>query len=414
MEFHATGNISYGCGSSFITLIPKVGSSVGLRDYRPITLVGVVSKMGFHPLWCEWVKGICYSSRAAVLVNGSPTFDFRCEKGLRQGDPLSPFLFFIVMEALSWLLKKAKTIGAFKGISFADDDEEDLTHLFYADDALILGEWSRDNITSVARILRIFYLCSGLRINLHKSNIFGVGVDDHEVDSMMDLLGCKRGDGSSLNFWSDRWLREAPLRVVYPHLFRLERCKWVSVSQRVVLENNTKVLHWDWRAAPSTHEEISELYSLLNDIYEFQWRGGQDRWTWSPEKDGMFSVSSANKLLANYVASANNYMIDWKSWVPLKCKISVWRAARNRLPTIAELIKRGVPIQDSNCVFCQGEMKTSLHLFIGCALSQEVWSRVERWCRLRQGFAFDVLDFLQLPDTQVSSKTTGYILRGIV
>ncbi|XP_022041930.1 uncharacterized mitochondrial protein AtMg01250-like [Helianthus annuus] len=138
------------------------------------------------------VKGVCVSARAAVLVNGSPTFDFRCEKGLRQGDPLSPFLFLIVMEALSWLLKKAQQIGIFKGVCITSNEAE-LSHLFFADDTLIMGEWTRDNIQSIARVLRIFYLCSGLRINLHKSNIFGVGVEDREVDNMMELLGCKRG-----------------------------------------------------------------------------------------------------------------------------------------------------------------------------------------------------------------------------
>ncbi|KAJ0576605.1 putative RNA-directed DNA polymerase [Helianthus annuus] len=191
VEFHASGIINPGCGSSFITLIPKVKTPLGLRDYRPITLIGMTSKviskvlakrlkkimgqvisesqsaflsdrfildgplmvnevlewlkkrnrkafmlkidfekaydnvnwnflisilsqMGFHPTWCDWIKGIPHSSRAAVLVNGSPTFDFSCEKGLRQGDPLSPFLFLIVMESLSWLLEKAKEIGVLK------------------------------------------------------------------------------------------------------------------------------------------------------------------------------------------------------------------------------------------------------------------------------------------------------------
>ncbi|XP_022041786.1 uncharacterized mitochondrial protein AtMg01250-like [Helianthus annuus] len=125
-------------------------------------LISIMEQMGFPSTWCNWIKGILISSRAAVLVNGSPTFEFKIEKGLRQGDPLSPFLFLIVMEALSWMLKKAKAIGELKGINFTDD-EADITHLFYADDALILGEWSRENLQSTARILRVFYLCSGVR-----------------------------------------------------------------------------------------------------------------------------------------------------------------------------------------------------------------------------------------------------------
>ena len=102
-------------------------------------LLSIMSQMGFPSLWCVWIKGLLESSRAAVLVNGSPTFDFKCEKGLRQGDPISPFLFLMVMEVLSWLLEKAKEIGVFKGIDMLDSNIV-ISHLFYADDALILGE----------------------------------------------------------------------------------------------------------------------------------------------------------------------------------------------------------------------------------------------------------------------------------
>ncbi|XP_076925064.1 putative mitochondrial protein AtMg01250 [Bidens hawaiensis] len=139
-------------------------------------------QMGFPDRWVLWFRGILESVRSAVLVNGSLTFEFNCEKGLRQGDPISPFLFLIVMEALSWVLKKAKSIGELSGVQLSEK-EQDITHLFYADDTLILGEWSRENLEKTARILRVFYLCSGMRINLHKSNLFGVGTTDTEVEN---------------------------------------------------------------------------------------------------------------------------------------------------------------------------------------------------------------------------------------
>ncbi|XP_021971305.1 uncharacterized mitochondrial protein AtMg01250-like [Helianthus annuus] len=137
-------------------------------------LLSMMSQMGFPEKWCTWVKGIFASSRASILVNGSPTFQFNSEKGLRQGDPLSPFLFLIVMECLSWMLDKAKSIGEHRGISWSANDMN-INHIFYADDALIMGEWSRSNLQCTARILRVFYLCSGLRINLHKSNLIYSG-----------------------------------------------------------------------------------------------------------------------------------------------------------------------------------------------------------------------------------------------
>ena len=64
-------------------------------------LCDIMNQMGFPTKWCEWVFGVLASARSSILVNGAPTFEFQCSKGMRQGDPLSPFLFIIVMEALS-------------------------------------------------------------------------------------------------------------------------------------------------------------------------------------------------------------------------------------------------------------------------------------------------------------------------
>ncbi|XP_022040327.1 uncharacterized protein LOC110942874 [Helianthus annuus] len=130
-SFYNKGAISERCSSSFITLIPKNKDPVGLKDYRTINLIGVISKtiskilanqlkkekkkafllkidfekaydnvnwkflldimgqMGFPSLWYKWVEGVLVSARSSVLVNGSPTFEFSCPKRIRQGDPLS-------------------------------------------------------------------------------------------------------------------------------------------------------------------------------------------------------------------------------------------------------------------------------------------------------------------------------------
>ncbi|XP_021991050.1 uncharacterized mitochondrial protein AtMg01250-like [Helianthus annuus] len=97
-----------------------------------------LSQMGFPPLWCKWVHGILSSARATVLVNGAPTFDFQYQKGMRQGDPFSPFLFLIVMEFLSCCLVKADGIGAVTGVKLPNNGPS-LTHLFMLMTRLWLG-----------------------------------------------------------------------------------------------------------------------------------------------------------------------------------------------------------------------------------------------------------------------------------
>lgn len=138
--------------------------------------------MGFGSKWRQWVHGCLHSSRASVLINGSPTCEFGISKGVRQGDPLSPFLFIIAMEGLNVVLEAAKVNGIFKGIQIPNHGPT-LSHLFYADDALFVGEWSRSNLKNLASILKCFNASSGLKVNFHKSKVFGIGTSIRETEN---------------------------------------------------------------------------------------------------------------------------------------------------------------------------------------------------------------------------------------
>ncbi|XP_022001679.1 uncharacterized protein LOC110899108 [Helianthus annuus] len=171
---------------------------------------------------------------------------------------------------------------------------------------------------------------------------------------------------------------------------------------------------WDWKSTPSSLEEVSELFQLLNDVHNLEWQGEVDNWKWKDTKDGLFKVSSAKRLMSNDTSGTCRSMVKWKGWTPLKCKILVWRALLNRVPTVVELIKRGVNILDTACSLCHSDLETALHLFTGCIFSHEVWFRIERWCRLNHTFIFDVTDLIRVLESTSMSKDNKHILRGIV
>nr|GFC22546.1 RNA-directed DNA polymerase, eukaryota [Tanacetum cinerariifolium] len=106
--------------------------------------------------------------RGLVLVNGSPTKEFQFHKGLKQSDPLSLFLFILVMESLHVSFQRVVDADLFNGIKL--DSSLQISHLFYADDAIFMGQWSQSNIDTIIRVLDVFYRASGLRINMNKNN----------------------------------------------------------------------------------------------------------------------------------------------------------------------------------------------------------------------------------------------------
>ncbi|PKU86740.1 Putative ribonuclease H protein [Dendrobium catenatum] len=119
---------------------------------------------GFPSLFVNWIKACIMNVNFSILINGSLEGYFSSSAGLRQGCPLSPYLFCIVMDTLSNLLEQR----GFKGISH---ENFSLSHLLYADDVLIFGEATIENCSNLASILRDFASSTGLNINYDKCSI---------------------------------------------------------------------------------------------------------------------------------------------------------------------------------------------------------------------------------------------------
>nr|KAJ0217194.1 hypothetical protein LSAT_V11C300153710 [Lactuca sativa] len=153
-------------------------------------LDSTLMQMGYGEKWCNWIRGCLTTARSSVLVNGAPTKEFALQRGVRKGDPLSPFLFIIAMDGLNVAMKTACAKGLFQGIKIPISNKM-ISHLFYADDALFIGEWDESNIKNLARILRCFHISSGLKVNFHKSKVFGVGVSMLETSRMAAPLCCE-------------------------------------------------------------------------------------------------------------------------------------------------------------------------------------------------------------------------------
>jgi hypothetical protein len=129
--------------------------------------------------------------RFSVLVNGTPFGFFNSTRVLRQGDPLFPLLFVVVMEASSRMLIVAMDQGNLTGFSVGPRDSDALVmnHLLFADDTLIFCGAQVEQIRHLYCIFLCFEAASGLRINLGNSEIVPIGVVE-DVKGLAQLLGC--------------------------------------------------------------------------------------------------------------------------------------------------------------------------------------------------------------------------------
>jgi len=100
-------------------------------------LYDMMRRMGFHSKWIAWIRGCLESTTISVLVNGSPTSEFKPTRGLRQGDPLAPFLFLVVVEGLAGLVRQATKANLLKGVKVGFD-EVDTCILQFADDTFFV------------------------------------------------------------------------------------------------------------------------------------------------------------------------------------------------------------------------------------------------------------------------------------
>jgi len=145
-------------------------------------LMYMMGRLGFNHKWIRWIKTCLAFATISVQVNGSPTNEFKPRRVLRQGDPLTPFLFIIVAERLAGLVKEASKIGIFEGVRVGHKNVE-VRLLQFADDTLFFCQPHLYCVLAIKMILRCFELVSSLKVNFHKGTIGTIGLCE------VDLVG---------------------------------------------------------------------------------------------------------------------------------------------------------------------------------------------------------------------------------
>ncbi|GJX99476.1 putative RNA-directed DNA polymerase, eukaryota, reverse transcriptase zinc-binding domain protein, partial [Tanacetum coccineum] len=135
----------------------------------------------------RFFHGMINSNLNRIRINGLNIRGSWTTKPARR--PLSPFRFIIAIEALNVSLLQARNNNIFH-VTKVGKDNIHISHIQFADHALIMGEWSLRNVMNLSKILTCFHLASGLKVNYNKSKLYGIGVTSIELNSLALTIGC--------------------------------------------------------------------------------------------------------------------------------------------------------------------------------------------------------------------------------
>ncbi|GKB02621.1 RNA-directed DNA polymerase, eukaryota [Tanacetum coccineum] len=233
----------------------------------------VLKKFGFGERWCGWIQGCLKSSRGSVIVNGSPTKEFQFYKGLKQGDPLSPFLFILVMESLHISFQRVVDAGMFKGISLGSSLQ--LSHMFYADDAVFVGQWSDSNIDIIVHV-RKWRLMSSIHRGMRLLTRVVARL------SKWKMMSLSIGGKTNASYVGS----------------------WINAIYNIGLDSS-------FCRAPKGRVKQLQLAAMLVNLEGVSLVNIRDRWRWSLEGSREFSVASVRKLIDDKTLSEVSVKSRW-------------------------------------------------------------------------------------------------------
>jgi hypothetical protein len=134
-------------------------------------LKDMMLRLGFDPSWVNLIMACISSVRYRIRFNSNETDMIIPTRGIRQGDPLSPYLFLICAEGLSNLIAHAENAGELVGVKVCREAPT-VSHLLFADDSLILMESDGDNARCLKKILDLYCSSSGQLVSPNKCSIY--------------------------------------------------------------------------------------------------------------------------------------------------------------------------------------------------------------------------------------------------
>nr|GEZ68320.1 hypothetical protein [Tanacetum cinerariifolium] len=311
-----------------------------------------------------------------------------------QGDPLAPYLFILIMESLDLSFSRVIDAGIFTGVR--TDYSLMISHLFYADDAVFIGEWSHDNLKGIpascvheaatslgCSIMKAPFKYLGIMVG---GNMSLVKAWDDMVDKLkgrqelsashsstwssilkeinilkaqgVDLIShckiCVR-NGLSTSFWNDLWIGDTHLRYMFPRLYALDSKKECTVADKMNAPFTSS-----FRQTVRGGAESLQLAHLLDLLGPVILSNMEDRWIWDMNGDVFFVLKMFVFCWMRFFLPNDATPTRWIKSILIKVNVFAWKVSLDRLPTRSNLSRRGVVVLPCLVRFVILYMKTRL------------------------------------------------------
>nr|GEW98618.1 RNA-directed DNA polymerase, eukaryota [Tanacetum cinerariifolium] len=282
----------------------------------------ILCKFSFGDRWRMWINGCLNSSMGSMVVNGIPSSEFQFFKGLKQ---------------------------------------EVLSHLFFVDDAVFIGELNDTNLNTIVHVSKSFFLASSLKINIHKSKLMGIRVGSGEVNRAAKVVGCSTlstlfsylgvtvgGRMSKIQTWDE---------IVRRLSSRLSRwkLKTLLVGGRLTLFKSVL------GSIPLYHMFIFKVpKAVINNMEAIRREG--------------LKLDQYDELCSRITSTRLAYMNDRWVW-----SLTGSGDFTDKLPSRLNFSRLGIDIPSLMCLICESGVESLAHLLFFCLLARAVLAKVRRW-----------------------------------
>ncbi|GKD86907.1 RNA-directed DNA polymerase, eukaryota, reverse transcriptase zinc-binding domain protein [Tanacetum coccineum] len=185
----------------------------------------------------------------------------------------------------------------------------------------------------------------------------------------------KVGNGEHTLFWKDHWLANSALENLYPRLYASELDKSIKVADKL----RDSSLVDSFRRQPRGGIEENQLRLLNANISGILLPNSNDRWIWSLNYSGDFSVKSVHSFIDDSLLPKEDVPTRWVKYVPIKINIFAWKVCLDRLPSRLNLSLRGIEISLILCPLCSIAVESISHLLFSCHVARQILQKIVRW-----------------------------------